>query len=688
MANDLGISDPSFLAEDFKWIGPNVVSTGKLSKEEYLAAGRFFNLRGSFPDLDYRAHDFRLDPDDPLTVRCTARTVGTMRGELRLRSETIPPNGVRMVCPPEAVSMTFDKKTGKLVKLCSGFTMDRLVGNTGGLCGVMAAATVAGSPPSEWELYPPATVVTRFFARSVKQLKEPQKIFLAPFPETVMIQLTKGVVASELGTKDPDLLAGEFTFCGPIVGPLNKKTFLDAFSSFNIRDAIPDLDENYSNFRVDPYDPYRVWYDTKAKGTRTGPLAGQEGNGAKYFGPPEVGSMTFDDDGFCTRLTAGAVMDPTYGEFLLFLYVQCCRISSVFLILSFPALTGNTGGLGGVFGIFYATGIPLPALTTRPLPQILNRAQKAVLSPITGQAVDDFIGVDEKPAPTALVVNKVVDAPKPPEDKTFVLEKAPAAEAPKPVAKAPVAPAPEKPKVKPAPKKNTSPIAIAEEPADPVSDIFSNLFGAKAEESKADKAPTKEQRKPKPAAKTRPVVKKEPPVKTEAVVAKQKAALRAAAEQRKKEAEEKKATLAENAKQEAESKQAALAEKQKAAEEKRLTAIAANEAKKRELEEKKAAAVKAASNIVTKAKKGATISLGFLNFGNKAEEEPTQPSSAPSKAPRGVPIISKWYENDDGSISGQISGSAAFRDGETVTTSPIKTKTGRDTVVVTVSGSK
>ena len=157
----------------------------------------------------------------------------------------------------------------------------------------------------------------------------------------------------------------------------------------------------------------------------------------------------------------------------------------MFLILSFPALTGNTGGLGGVFGIFYATGIPLPALTTRPLPQILNRAQKAVLSPITGQGVDNFIGVDEKPAPTAPVVNKVVDAPKPP-----ILEKAPAAETPKPVAKAPAAPAPEKVKVKPVPKRNSSPVAIAEEPADPVNDIFSNLFGAKAEESKADKEST------------------------------------------------------------------------------------------------------------------------------------------------------------------------------------------------------
>lgn len=315
LATDLGITDPSFLAEDFEWIGPDVVATGALNKEEYIAAGKFFSLRDAFPDLDYRAHDFRLDPDDPLTVRFTARTVGTMRGELRLRSEILPPNGVRMVCPPEAVSMTFDGQSGKLVKLCSGFTMDRLVGNTGGLCGVMAAATVAGSPPSEWEIYPPAAVVSRFFGRSIKQIKEAEDVFNAPFPESVMIQLAKGVLASELGTKDPELLSEDFTFCGPIVGPLKKKAFLEAFSNFKIRDALPDLQENYSNFRVDPYDPYRVWYDVKATGTRTGPLAGQEGNGAKYIGPPEVGSMTFDDNGICTRLTAGAVMDPTYGKF-------------------------------------------------------------------------------------------------------------------------------------------------------------------------------------------------------------------------------------------------------------------------------------------------------------------------------------------------------------------------------------
>ena len=315
IASDLGLRDPSILADDFVWVGPNVVSTGTLNKEEYIAAGQFFNLRNTFPDLDYRAHDFRLDPMDPFTVRLTARTVGTMRGELRLRSETILPNGKRMICPPEAISMTFGSKSGKLTKLCSGFCMDRLVGNTGGLCGVMAAATVAGSPPSEWELYPPSVVISRFFRRSVKQLKEPDQFFLAPFPESVMIQLTKGVLAAETGTKDPNLLSNDFTFCGPLVGPLSKNEFIEEFSSDELREAFPDLDENYSNFRVDPYDPYRVWYDVKATGTRTGSLMGKEADGSKYIGPPEAASMTFDDDGFCVRMTGAAVMDPTDCKF-------------------------------------------------------------------------------------------------------------------------------------------------------------------------------------------------------------------------------------------------------------------------------------------------------------------------------------------------------------------------------------
>jgi hypothetical protein len=130
--------------------------------------------------------------------------------------------------------MTFDDATGQLTKLCSGFTMDRLVGNTAGLCGIQAGAVVAGSPPSEWEIYPPASVISRFFGRTVQQIPEPTT-FLAPFPETVMVQLAKGVIAADNGAADPDLLAPSFTFCGPIVGPLPKDAFVEAFSSFKLK---------------------------------------------------------------------------------------------------------------------------------------------------------------------------------------------------------------------------------------------------------------------------------------------------------------------------------------------------------------------------------------------------------------------------------------------------------------------
>lgn len=263
--------------------------------------------RAAFPDLDYRAHDFRIAVEDPMTVRLTARTVGTMRGELRLRGESLDPNGKTMLCPPEAISMTF-ANNGEVTKICSGFTMDRLVGNTGGLCGVMAAATVAGAPPTDWEVYPATTVLNRFFARPVQQLTDVGS-FLAPFPETVMIQLSKGILAADMATKDPNLLAAEFTYCGAYVGPVDKRTFLKEYASLLFGGVDPQL----THFRVDPYDPYRVWVDVRSVG---------EINGAKIDAAPQAMSFTFDDNGFCTRLTAGAVMDPSVGKLNTRLFVS------------------------------------------------------------------------------------------------------------------------------------------------------------------------------------------------------------------------------------------------------------------------------------------------------------------------------------------------------------------------------
>jgi len=107
---------------------------------------------------------------------------------------------------------------------------------------------------------------------------------------------------------------------------------------------------------------------------------------------------------------------------------------------------------------------------------------------------------------------------------------------------------------------------------------------------------------------------------------------------------------------------------------------------------------KKAEDAVAKAKRGATISLGFFNFGFDDEESQTPPAApktmskvAPnivSQAPRGVPTLSKWRQNRDGSISAVISGSRAYQEGESITTSAITSDAADGAVVQTTSGSR
>ncbi len=91
----------------------------------------------------------------------------------------------------------------------------------------------------------------------------------------------------------------------------------------------------------------------------------------------------------------------------------------------------------------------------------------------------------------------------------------------------------------------------------------------------------------------------------------------------------------------------------------------------------------------------ATISLFGLGFGGADEGLPKPAAQRPSRpipakqAPRGIPTMSRWKKNFDGSVTGLISGSKAFTDGDRVTTSPIVSgKIARGEVVTTGSGSK
>jgi hypothetical protein len=129
-------------------------------------------------------------------------------------------------------------------------------------------------------------------------------------------------------------LSEDFEFIGPVVGPLKREQFVKAVSGFDLAKGFPDMKSQFHHFRVDPFETNRVWFQNRTVGTHTGTLAGTiKATNKVVVCPPQALSLTFNERGEVTKITVGVVMDRTVG---------------------------NTGGLGGVFGLFYAVGSPLP----------------------------------------------------------------------------------------------------------------------------------------------------------------------------------------------------------------------------------------------------------------------------------------------------------------------------------------
>ena len=120
-----------------------------------------------------------------------------------------------------------------------------------------------------------------------------------PIPPADLIAKCKLILAKNNGGEDPSLLASDFKFVAPVVGPLEKERFLAAFQSFKIDEGFPDAKFNYYHFRVDPFEPSRVWYDARFVGTNTGPLIGGTlpATNKKVESPPQSCSMRFNERG-------------------------------------------------------------------------------------------------------------------------------------------------------------------------------------------------------------------------------------------------------------------------------------------------------------------------------------------------------------------------------------------------------
>jgi hypothetical protein len=121
-------------------------------------------------------------------------------------------------------------------------------------------------------------------------------------------------------------------------------------------------------------------------------------------------------------------------------------------------------------------------------------------------------------------------------------------------------------------------------------------------------------------------------------------------------------------------------------EEKRREPVASNEVAKR---------IQDAMESLKKAQPRQTFSLAALFAGEDAGTDGARRKAVTSRPPqrveappRGVPVITKWRQNSDRSISGFISGSSNFEEGEAVTTSPINGEAIAKAVVTTETGSR
>jgi len=157
-----------------------------------------------------------------------------------------------------------------------------------------------------------------------------------------LIKMAKVFLAYDQGTSKPEMLAENFEFAGPVVGPLSKTAYVKAVGGFDFKSAFPDFNPEFHHFRVDPFEPSRVWLTARGYGTNTADgtnILFKKATGKKYINPPQACSLRFNKDGLVDQYTIGYVMDRRIG---------------------------NTGGLGGVYGILHAIGKPFPFPEARP----------------------------------------------------------------------------------------------------------------------------------------------------------------------------------------------------------------------------------------------------------------------------------------------------------------------------------
>mmetsp|Transcript_19563 Transcript_19563/g.62267 ORF Transcript_19563/g.62267 Transcript_19563/m.62267 type:complete len:208 (+) Transcript_19563:238-861(+) len=176
-----------------------------------------------------------------------------------------------------------------------------------------------------------------------------------------MIEIAREFVTTGSGYFSPqkeDMMADDFVFRGPIVGPLCRADYKTVLGNNKIYEAWPDINPNCFGFTVDPMEPNRVWWMTRVTGTQTGPLKlgpriTLPATNKKAVLPPEMHS---------------ALIDEETGKIKLLTFGYVCDLDS-------PGATAPL--IGGLFALLASAGFPVPAYG--PVAKLLQAGGEATL---------------------------------------------------------------------------------------------------------------------------------------------------------------------------------------------------------------------------------------------------------------------------------------------------------------------
>jgi hypothetical protein len=161
-------------------------------------------------------------------------------------------------------------------------------------------------------VFPPSSLAAALAAEAEIDDEEllADPMFLPDAPasprEEELVMKARRYLYMNQGIDAPDMLADEFRFMGPVVGGeqgLGRDEYLQAVGGFDIRTAFPDLSPGFHHFRVDPFEPDRVWFTSRASGTHLGQFLYAKPTGIKFETPPQACSLLFDESGRVKKYT-------------------------------------------------------------------------------------------------------------------------------------------------------------------------------------------------------------------------------------------------------------------------------------------------------------------------------------------------------------------------------------------------